>query len=316
MLESLFGAEVPQALKFVLAFVFVLALIGVTFWMVRRFGADRFGGSSARGRQPRLAVVDAAEVDARRKLVIIRRDNVEHLLMIGGPTDVVVEQNIVRAAGASREKNEPAPGRGLSVSETLTRPVPLGEGTLFPLQPETNGRPPRAVPEESAQWTWPQQGEPQRAGRVEPRLEKPEAPTSPAEDFSARPTPSREPTFARPMTPPARPAPPAPVAAPVDRVEKTEKAAAVAEPDQNLAEMATRLEASLRRPVEPRVPPEPSQAVKTEPTVPPPTPRVTPESRIAPPEQKPTRAEPSPKAPFESLEEEMANLLGRPPGKT
>jgi len=30
-------------------------------------------------------------------LVLIRRDNVEHLILIGGPTDVVVEMNIVRA---------------------------------------------------------------------------------------------------------------------------------------------------------------------------------------------------------------------------
>src|SRR5664279_5714347 len=53
-------------------------------------------GGGTRGRQPRLAVIDAATVDGRRRLVLIRRDNVEHLLMIGGPTDVVVEPNIVR----------------------------------------------------------------------------------------------------------------------------------------------------------------------------------------------------------------------------
>jgi len=129
MFETLFGAEVSPALKFFLAFVIVLALIGVTAWLVRRFGAERFGGSSARGRQPRLGVVDAAAVDARRKLVIIRRDNVEHLLMIGGPTDVVIEQNIVRAMGAPRDKVEPSLARALPTAETLTRPVPLGEGT-------------------------------------------------------------------------------------------------------------------------------------------------------------------------------------------
>jgi hypothetical protein len=45
--------------------------------------------------------------------------------------------------------------------------------------------------------------------------------------------------------------------------------------------------------------------------------RVTaPQPRITPPEQKPARAETKPKAVFDSLEEEMASLLGRPPGKT
>ena len=57
-------------------------------------------------------MIDAAAVDGRRRLVLIRRDNVEHLLMIGGPTDVVVEPNIVRAAGAREAAREPARAAG------------------------------------------------------------------------------------------------------------------------------------------------------------------------------------------------------------
>jgi len=322
MFETLFGAEVSPALKFFLAFVIVLALIGVTAWLVRRFGAERFGGSSARGRQPRLGVVDAAAVDARRKLVIIRRDNVEHLLMIGGPTDVVSEQNIVRAMGAPRDKVEPSLARALPTAETLTRPVPLGEGTMWPLQPQTesNGRTPR-IPEEPAQWTWPAHPEPHRPPRAEPR---PEMQAGPTDELSARPVPPREPAPARPVTPAAanRPIPPAAAApAPAEHVEKVEKAA-VAESDDNLANMANRLEPSLRRPSEPRAATETPMAMKVEATAPSPM-RVTPESRITPPEsritppeQKPAKAEAKPKGVFDSLEEEMASLLGRPPGKT
>ncbi|MEJ2626484.1 MAG: flagellar biosynthetic protein FliO, partial [Pseudolabrys sp.] len=95
---DLFGSELPLAARFFIAFLVVLALIGLTAWVVRRFGANRLGGAGARGRQPRLAVIDAASVDGRRRLVLIRRDNIKHLLMIGGPTDVVIEPNIVRAA--------------------------------------------------------------------------------------------------------------------------------------------------------------------------------------------------------------------------
>ena len=86
-----------QALTFVFAFVAVLALIGVAAWLVRRFASNRLGANPNRGRMPRLAVIDAAAVDGRRRLVLVRRDNIEHLLMIGGPTDIVVESNIVRA---------------------------------------------------------------------------------------------------------------------------------------------------------------------------------------------------------------------------
>lgn len=42
----------------------------------------------------RLEVVDHASVDGRRKLVLVRRDEVEHLVMIGGPVDVVIEAGI------------------------------------------------------------------------------------------------------------------------------------------------------------------------------------------------------------------------------
>jgi flagellar protein FliO/FliZ len=333
MFDTLFGVEISPALKFFLAFIIVLVLIGVTAWLVRRFGAERFGGTSARGRQPRLAVVDAASMnDGRRKLVIIRRDNVEHLLMIGGPTDVVVEQNIVRAMGAPRDKTDPTLGRGVPVSETLTRPVPLGEGSMWPLQPqpETNGRTPRAVPEEPVQWTWPPQPEPPRTSRPEPRLEKPDSLTNLSDELSMRPVTPREPILTRPVTPPpvSRPTPPAP--APAEKIEKIEKITTVAEPDQNLADMANRLEPSLRRPSDLRGPAEPPVPVRTEPMVQPPASRITPEPRImppeprapapepriAPPEPKPVRAETKPKAVFDSLEEEMASLLGRPPGKT
>jgi flagellar biogenesis protein FliO len=106
MFESLFGSEMPLAARFFIAFLIVLALIGLTAWLVRRFGSSRLG-TATRGRQPRLAVIDAATVDGRRRLVLIRRDNIEHLLMIGGPTDLVVEPNIVRAVSSRASPRAP-----------------------------------------------------------------------------------------------------------------------------------------------------------------------------------------------------------------
>src|ERR1700750_194345 len=98
-----------QTLTFLFAFIAVLALIGVAAWLVRRFANNRLGANTQRGRMPRLAVIDAAAVDGRRRLVLVRRDNVEHLLMIGGPTDIVVEPNILRAvAGREQLPHRPA----------------------------------------------------------------------------------------------------------------------------------------------------------------------------------------------------------------
>src|ERR1043166_6772374 len=131
-MNSLFGVDLPTPVNFVIAFVVVLLLIGAATWLVRRFGATRLD-AGARSRQPRLAVVDAAAVDSRRKLVIIRRDNVEHLLMIGGPTDVVVETNIVRGAAVATRDAPPARN---GAPETMPRAMPMPDPTPWPLQPE------------------------------------------------------------------------------------------------------------------------------------------------------------------------------------
>src|SRR5215467_3332346 len=135
MLESLFGAEMPLPVQFLLSFLIILGVIGAIWWTVRRFGSGRLGAST-RGRQPRLAVIDYASVDNRRRLILVRRDNIEHLLMIGGPTDIVVEPNIVRAVPAARDV-----GRAPAGIEAITRAIPLpdtGTGS-WPLQPEANG---------------------------------------------------------------------------------------------------------------------------------------------------------------------------------
>ena len=109
-----------QTLTFLFAFIAVLALIGVAAWLVRRYANNRLGANTQRGRMPRLAVIDAAAVDGRRRLVLVRRDNVEHLLMIGGPSDIVVEPNIVRAM-PNRDQMAPRP----AVGEQPPRIAPL-----------------------------------------------------------------------------------------------------------------------------------------------------------------------------------------------
>src|ERR1700722_8956993 len=95
MSMELFGGA-PDAVRFIVAFVLVLGLIGLGAWVWRRFGGAQLQ-VGPRGRQPRLAVIDVAPVDARRRLLLIRRDNTEHLVMIGGPTDILIEPNIGRS---------------------------------------------------------------------------------------------------------------------------------------------------------------------------------------------------------------------------
>ncbi|SIQ13207.1 Flagellar biosynthesis protein, FliO [Rhizobium sp. RU20A] len=75
----------------------LLILVAILWWMKNRPASTFIRGG--RNRQPRLAVLDAAAVDTRRRLVLVRRDDVEHLILIGGPTDVVIESRILAAAG-------------------------------------------------------------------------------------------------------------------------------------------------------------------------------------------------------------------------
>ena len=96
--------------KFLVAAVVVLLgllCLALVLWIVRGRPSSPFirGG---RNRTPRLAVLDAAAVDTRRRLVLVRRDDVEHLIMIGGPIDVVVESRIVTARTETAREGEPA----------------------------------------------------------------------------------------------------------------------------------------------------------------------------------------------------------------
>ena len=350
-----------QTLTFLFAFIAVLALIGVAAWLVRRFANNRLGANTQRGRMPRLAVIDAAAVDGRRRLVLVRRDNVEHLLMIGGPSDIVVEPNIVRAM-PNREQMAPRP----AVGEQPPRIAPLPDAAwneeasksdarsaegfdhhVEPQMPEPPPRPARptfaddvrrpAPPSMPERRSDPLAGftpesigggraepAPPRMPRGEPLMPRPQRELSKAPPVREVPPPVRE-------TPPpmreasaGRDAPPIREAAPPIRevlpvrdapmvrepARAPERAAAAPPPpppppppapapssaDQNLAEMAQRLEAALRRPAEPVAPPvapetPPARAARSEPPAPAPAPQ---------------------KSGFENLEDEMASLLGRP----
>jgi flagellar protein FliO/FliZ len=84
--------------------------------------ANRIRVPGGRTRQPRLGLVDAFSLDGQRQLVLIRRDNIEHLVMIGGPNDVLVESQINRAAVPVRETTQASP---LLVPTTPVRQAPL-----------------------------------------------------------------------------------------------------------------------------------------------------------------------------------------------
>ncbi len=82
-----------DVLRFVAALLFVLGLIGGFAWAVRHFKLDeRFANLSPSTR--RLKIIESLPIDPRRRLVIVRRDDVEHLLVLGQNGETVVERSI------------------------------------------------------------------------------------------------------------------------------------------------------------------------------------------------------------------------------
>jgi flagellar protein FliO/FliZ len=77
--------------RFVAALLFVLGLIALTAWLARRF---RLGPGGPPGGARRLAVLETLPLDARRKLVLIRRDATEHLLLLSPDGNRLVERGI------------------------------------------------------------------------------------------------------------------------------------------------------------------------------------------------------------------------------
>ena len=80
-------------LRFVAALVFVLALIALAAWLARRFGFGNRASPVRRGDR-RLRVVETLPVDAKHRAVLIRRDDVEHLLVFGPNSEILVEDGI------------------------------------------------------------------------------------------------------------------------------------------------------------------------------------------------------------------------------
>ncbi|MCB1478692.1 MAG: flagellar biosynthetic protein FliO [Tepidamorphaceae bacterium] len=96
-IEQLLGFELGLPARFLIAFIAVMILIALTAAVIRWIASARSGSSGGGGgrgnRRQRLAVGEWIQVDDKRRLVLVRRDNVEHLLLIGGNADVVVEHD-------------------------------------------------------------------------------------------------------------------------------------------------------------------------------------------------------------------------------
>lgn len=94
--------------RFLFGLIFVLALIGGFAWAARKFGLMPGAVKMTAGRNRRLAIVEVAGIDAKRRMVLVRRDDVEHLILLGGTSDTVIERGIVPPDVSSVTSDQPA----------------------------------------------------------------------------------------------------------------------------------------------------------------------------------------------------------------
>ncbi|WP_246179925.1 hypothetical protein [Microvirga thermotolerans] len=303
-MSSLFGIEASRAAQYLIAFAIILVLVALFGLVLRKLTGGRLmlpGHDRGRSRQPRLGVVDIYDLDRQRQLILLRRDNVEHLLLIGGPNDVVIETNIVRVAGARvpAPAAEAAPERFEPSFEPSARPQvePAARPSIETQLAAQLGAFIRRPSEESdadqelapvASVAAPAQARPEpvlkpdhvtvtAAPAVEPlRPHEPppasflRAPATPEPAAPAlRPEPPRpEPRPAVAPTPfqsrPTPVPPPPPPAPEVVRPPQPAPAEAKAPDAAILSDMAKQLEEALKRPAQP-VPPPHREPVPAEP---------------------------------------------------
>jgi len=85
--------ESVSYLRFIMSLVAVLAMIFGLLWAARRWGLGMMSPQGGNRRHRRLAVQEVLQLDARHRLVLIRRDDCEHLLLLGSGTATVIERD-------------------------------------------------------------------------------------------------------------------------------------------------------------------------------------------------------------------------------
>lgn len=192
-LNGIVGEAVAPYVSFAIALIIVLILIAILFRIIKAFTGGKFGNVH----QNRLRIIEGMALEGKRRLVIVRRDNIEHLLLIGGENDLVIEQ------GIQRQTAQPA-----SMARA-TKTVPAAaQKTMAPQntpKSEQQKTPPPQSPPPPAQQQTPQQPAAQQPAAQPQNTPKP-APQPAAQANSTAKVPTQASATAKPTNSSANPA--------------------------------------------------------------------------------------------------------------
>lgn len=201
-LDEMAGPGYSQAVLWTLLALLVLVVLLVVLKLVSslRYGTFVAGG---RNRKARLAVSDATAVDGHRRLVLVRRDDVEHLLLIGGSSDIVVEQDI----RIGQPRRVPAPAEREAPPAAAPAPAPAVAAPPPPAVRSRAAEPSR--PQPPVMKPAPERAQPPSARVPEMRVAASLRP-APARGQPVRHDASRTETGTENRSPAAAPTPPLP----------------------------------------------------------------------------------------------------------
>lgn len=147
-LDEAAGPGYSQAVLWTLLALLLLVALLVAFKLFRNLTHGTFV-AGGRNRKARLAITDATALDGQRRLVLVRRDDVEHLLLIGGSSDIIVEQDIrigqPRRTTTPTEREPAAPAAPVAAPAPSTPSAPPAPQAAAPA-PRTRAAEPGRLP--------------------------------------------------------------------------------------------------------------------------------------------------------------------------
>ncbi len=128
--------DVTGYLQFVIALAFVIGLILVAAMMGRRWMESRVvTGRKRTGRS--LQIIETLPLDAKRRIVLIQRDDRRHLILLGMDGDTIIEKDI---AVSEDEEDQDGLIAGLQSDLTQASGKVASFKSLLPRKSESNGQ--------------------------------------------------------------------------------------------------------------------------------------------------------------------------------
>lgn len=83
-----------ELMRAALALVFVVGIMWALKLILERINMKQYGLTKAKTKNRRLEIIESLAIAPQKRLLLIRRDKTEHLILASQTSDVVIETNI------------------------------------------------------------------------------------------------------------------------------------------------------------------------------------------------------------------------------